>query len=123
MRMKAIVGAMIATVLGAPVWAADACLRNDRIYSMKVVDSSTILVTNRDKTEYTVHLRGVCIGLNETAQYLTFRRQTDLGCLRSGDSVGYSMPGERPRISLHGSTQTTCYVDSVSEGTPPQNPG
>jgi hypothetical protein len=115
--------AMFASTLMPALAAGDACLQNNRIYSTRVIDSSTILVTDLDKKQYIVHMRGTCIGLDKNALSLSFRTKTELGCLTSGDSISYNRPGERTRVSIRGSLQTPCFVDSVMEGAPPTHAG
>src|SRR5580692_11547512 len=78
--------------------AGDACLPINRIVSTRVIDRGAIVVTTLDKKRYTVHMRGACIGLDETAQKLSFRTKTELGCLSLGDSVSYDRPGESTRV-------------------------
>ena len=94
--------------------AGDACLANNRIVSTKVLDSSTIQVITLDKKTYTVHMRGTCIGLDNTSEMLSFRTKTELGCLSRGDTVSYNRPGERTGVTVRGNVQTPCVVDSVS---------
>jgi hypothetical protein len=101
----------------------DACVQNNRIYSTKVIDSSTILVTDLDKKQYIVRMRGTCIGLDKNALSLSFRTKTELGCLTSGDSISYNRPGERTRVSIRGSLQTPCFVDSVTQAGPSTHAG
>ena len=117
--------AMFASTLAAmPALAAgDACVQNNRIYSTKVIDSSTILVTDLDKKQYIVRMRGACIGLDKNALSLSFRTKTELGCLTSGDSISYNRPGERTRVSIRGSLQTPCFVDSVTQAGPSTHAG
>jgi hypothetical protein len=117
--------AMFASTLAAmPALAAgDACVQNNRTYSTRVIDSSTILVTDLDKKQYIVHMRGTSIDLDKNALSLSFRTKTELGCLTSGDSISYNRPGERTRVSIRGSLQTPCFVDSVMEGAPPTDAG
>jgi hypothetical protein len=99
--------------------ASEACLQNNRILSTKVVDGSTVLIIDRDKKQYTVHMRGTCVGFDQNAEKLSFRTKTELGCLSKGDSISYNVPGERTPVTVRGSTQTPCVINSVSEGAPP----
>ena len=111
----------LATILAAaPALAAsEACLQNNRILSTKVIDASTILITDMSKKEYTVHMRGTCIGLSETAENLSFRTKTELGCLTRGDSISYNLRGEDAHVAIRPQTQTPCFVDNVTAGAPP----
>ena len=115
------VAALACAVAAAPVLAAEsACLQRNRIYSTRVVDSSTILITDINKNQYTLHMVGSCVGLNDASQYLTFRTQgqNEISCLRRGDRIGYNLPGEGTRVRVRPSLQTTCTIDSVTEGAP-----
>jgi hypothetical protein len=117
-------GFLAATLLGVVVAlpalaASDACVQNNRIFSTKVIDSSTVLITDLDKKQYTVHMRGICVGLDKNAEMLSFRTQTQLGCLTSGDSISYNVPGENTPVTVRGSIQTPCFIDSVKDGSPP----
>ena len=100
--------------------AGDACVQINRIFSTMVVDSNTILVTDLAKKQFTVHMRGVCVGFDRNSQKLSFRTKTvtELGCLSRGDSVSYNVPGENTPVTVRGSLQTPCFVDSVTEGAP-----
>ncbi len=131
MRTKstiAAIAALVAAVTAMPALAKDACLQNNRILSTKVISSDTILATDKDKKEYTIHMNGKCVGLNQYSELLSFRPKQELGCLQHGDSIGYSLPGDpsqRARsITVHGvQTQPQCFVDSVTAGAPPPDKG
>jgi hypothetical protein len=111
---------LLSVVVVLPALAAsDACVQNNRIFSTKVIDSSTVLITDMDKKQYTVHMRGTCIGLDKNAEMLSFRTKTQLGCLTSGDSISYNVPGEHTPVTVRGSIQTPCFIDSVKDGGPP----
>jgi hypothetical protein len=119
----ALAATTLAIMLAAqPVLAAgESCAQINRILSTQVLDNSTMLVTLRDMKQFTVHMRGVCIGFDRNAQYLSFRTQTQspIGCIAAGDTISYNVPGEGTRVRLRGSTQTPCFVGSVTEGPPP----
>lgn len=113
--------ALACTMAAVPVFAADsACVQKNRIYSTKVVDSRTILITDTDKKPYTIHMSGTCVGLNDASQYLTFRTkgQTEISCLSSGDTIGYNMPGEDAPVRVRPNVQTSCTIGSVTAGAP-----
>lgn len=111
---------LLSMLVIAPAFAAgEACLANNRILSTKVIDFSTILITDKDKKPYTVHMRGTCVGLDQAAENLSFRTKTQLGCLSRGDSISYNLRGESARPAIRPQTQTPCIVDSVTEGAPP----
>jgi hypothetical protein len=105
----------------APATAQDVCLQNDRMQSLKVIDSQTILATDKVGKQYTIHMTAKCVGLNKFAQVLTFRPRTERACLQRGDTIGYSLPGDPAQgITVHGAqTQLGCTVDAVSAGAPP----
>ena len=98
-------------------------MQKNRIFSTRVIDSSTVLITDMDKKQYTVHMRGACVGFDKTSENLTFRTKTDLGCLGAGDTIGYNAPGERVSIKTRGSLQSTCSIDSVTAGAVSGNAG
>ena len=53
--------ALVTSVLAvAPALAQDACVRPIRIFSTQALDNRTILITDRQKNQYTVHMNGVC---------------------------------------------------------------
>src|SRR5947207_3732291 len=88
--------ALLAVVLGVSnsLAAGDTCLPINRILTTKVLDRNTIVVTTVDRKLYTVHMRGACIGLDDTARNLSFRTKTELGCLALGDSISYNRPAD-----------------------------
>jgi hypothetical protein len=123
MRNKTVLAATVlaSTLVAIPALAQsdDVCLRLHDVYSTRIHDSSTIVATDRLRNEYTVHMRGTCVGLTTNAQPLIFQPLSEISCIKHGDRVSYSMPGEPLNISLYGgSGQTTCFIDSVSEGAP-----
>jgi hypothetical protein len=98
------------------------CLRLHDVYNTKIHDNSTLVATDRQRNKYTVNMRGACVGLTTNAQPLMFRPFSEFSCLRRGDRVSYSMPGEPLNISLYGSSgQSTCFIESVSEGIPAES--
>jgi hypothetical protein len=116
--------ALSCVVTMAPALAAEpTCIQKGRIYSTKVIDSSTILITDINKKAYTLHMVGSCVGLNEASQYLTFRTQgqNDISCLRRGDTIGYNLPGEGTPVRVRPNLQTSCTIGSVTEGAPTEN--
>jgi hypothetical protein len=110
----------IALAAGPAMAATDACVQNNRIVSTSVIDGSTVVVTDTDKKQYTVHMRGNCVGLDRNAVNLSFRTKTRLGCLSRGDTISYSMPGEGTKPRVRPNLQTPCVVDGVTEGAPEQ---
>jgi len=123
MRNKTVLAATViaSTLVSIPALAqgADVCLRLHDVVSTTVHDSSTLVATDRLRNEYTVHMNGTCVGLTTNAQPLMFRPISELSCLRRGDRVSYSMPGQPLNIQLYGgSGQSTCFIASVTEGAP-----
>jgi hypothetical protein len=117
---NAFVAAMLISLLGAQsaMAAGEACLQRNRIWSTKVIDDSTILITDLKKNQYTVHMSGRCVGLNWAAEDLSFRTKTEIGCLSHGDTISYNQPGETTRIRARHSLQTPCIIDGVTAGAP-----
>ena len=112
---------LIATTVAQPVLAAgESCAQISRILSTQVLDRNTILVTLLDHSQYTVHMRGACIGLDQYALHLSFRplTQSTIACIGAGDTVSYNLPGENTPVRLRGSTQTPCFVGGVTPGAP-----
>ena len=116
--------ALLGVLTDAPALAQDdVCLRKNRVETIEVFDSSTLVATDRMYNKYTIHMSGICVGLDQYSQYLTFRQTTQLGCLGAGDSIGYSHPGEAVTIATLGfDNQRRCYVDSVTAGAPEEDP-
>lgn len=118
-RPRDIALVLVACAIATPVLAqGDACVTKNRIYSTQVIDSRTILVTDMQKKQYTVHMSGTCVGLDRTAVNLSWRTKTELGCIGLGDSVGYSMPGEGTQVQIRPNLQSTCFIESVTAGAP-----
>jgi hypothetical protein len=91
-------------VTEASAQGANACLRNNRIWSWDVRDNRTMVVTDRQRNDYLVRLSGGCVGLNTVLNRIAFRTATSLGCMQPGDRVIYREP------SLG---TMTCFVRSV----------
>ncbi len=103
------------------------CLQLNRVYSTKVIDSRTITATDYQHRPYTVHMSQRCVGLDQFAQNLSFRRAAEIGseylCIQHGDTLGYSLPGDPSMgvrsITVHGAqSQMQCTIDSVTAGPP-----
>jgi len=123
MRHKSIItAAAFASVLGAvPALAqdSDVCLRLMDVRSTTVHDQSTLVMTDRQRNEYTVNMIGTCVGLTTNAQPLTFRPLSEMTCLKRGDQVSYSMPGGPLNYSIRGGAdQNTCFIGSIEQGLP-----
>jgi hypothetical protein len=114
--------AVFAATLGAIPASAqndDVCLRLNDVYNTRVHDSSTLVATDRQRNEYTLNMSGTCVGLTTDAQPLIFDTVSEFSCMKHGDRVSYSMPGEPLDIQLYGgSGQTTCFIDTIVEGAP-----
>lgn len=122
----AVLAALAATALPAAAPAApaapatnaedetDVCLRNNRIWSWDLVDSSTLRIGVRgDERDYLVHMIGPCIGLEQVMFRLRFQTATNLGCIGQGDRIRYEVPGIGRQI---------CFVRDVSFATPEKTP-
>jgi hypothetical protein len=114
---RAFTAPLIFLALTATAQAADqnACLQLNRLKTTQVVDNKTLNAIDIQGKTYTVHMNGACVGLSKFSELLTFRRAAgigdELGCLQSGDRLGYSAPG--------GGARSDCTIDSVAAGTPP----
>ena len=89
----------------------DVCLRMIYVLSTKVHDSDTIIITDRRHDQYTVNATGVCAGLSDQSKLINFRPRTSASCLRHGDRISYTMPGD---MWVSG----VCLIDSIEEGAP-----
>ena len=98
--------------------APGACVPNNRIQTTKVMNNTTIVVTDMANKVYTVHMHGACIGLDQSVINLSFRTKTQLGCLSPGDTISYSLPGDRQPVQVRPNLQTPCVIDNVAEGLP-----
>ncbi len=108
-----------AVVASVPALAAPgACVPNNRIQSTRVVNNTTIVVTDTQSNTYTVHMHGACVGLDQSALNLSFRTKTQLGCLSPGDTISYSLPGDRQPVQVRPNLQNPCVIDNVTEGSP-----
>jgi hypothetical protein len=112
MRTKTIaLAALLGAVALTPALAQEeACVRPVRIFSMEPIDNKTIRIVDRQRNEYTVHMRGTCVGMDRSTTALGFRYMGgELGCIRRGDRISYRL-GASPRM--------TCYIDGVTAGAP-----
>ena len=105
-KKAALVGLLASVVLVHPVLAAsqEACLRHNRILSLKTLDERTVLVTDRAQNRYAVRMNPGCLGLTDGSATLVFRPTTDLGCVGPGDLLGV-------RTAAHGFV--SCSIVSV----------
>jgi hypothetical protein len=88
----------------APAEAQSVCLRNNRIYGWDAINDNTLIVSDRQRNRYMVHLNGGCLGLRENLFTVAFRTTTSLGCLRRGDRVSFRSPTFGPE---------TCFVRDI----------
>ena len=121
-------GLLIGTFVALPALAQpEVCLQLNRIYNTQVVNSQTVFATDLQHRPYFIHMTSRCVGLNQAAQNLSFRRSTGIGseyqCLQRGDILGYSLPGD-PSMGLRSitprgvQTQMQCTIDSVTPAPP-----
>jgi hypothetical protein len=111
-RKNAILAAALsATMLANPVFAAadQACLQHNRIWSTRIFDAHTLVVTDTTYKKYTVRLRGACTGLTNGDAVVIFRTWQNLGCIGDDDIIGVRTPG----LGF-----VSCYIASVQAGTP-----
>ena len=109
----------VAAFGSVPVLAAPgACVPNNRIQSTRIVNNTTVMVTDKAGKTYTVHMHGACVGLDQSALNLSFRTKTQLGCLSRGDTVSYSLPGDEQPVQVRPNLQNPCVIDTVTEGLP-----
>ncbi len=114
--------ALVSALTDVPALAqGDVCLRKNRIRSIEVLDGGILVATDMAYNKYTIHMSGICVGLDQFSRNLTFRPITQLGCVNPGDSIGYSLPGEPLAIAIRG-FQRRCYVDRVTAGAPEEIP-
>jgi hypothetical protein len=104
--------ALMTALTSVPAVAqTEACIRPIRIFSTQPVDNKTIVITDRQRNAYTVHMRGVCAGMDKSTTALGFRYQGgELGCLRHGDMISYRIDPASPR--------QTCFIEGVTAGAP-----
>jgi hypothetical protein len=98
-------------MLANPVFAAadQACLQHNRIWSTRIFDAHTLVVTDTTYKKYTVRLRGACTGLTNGDAVVIFRTWQNLGCIGDDDIIGVRTPG----LGF-----VSCYIASVQAGTP-----
>ena len=130
MTTKSIIAAaaVLATIFTTvPASAQNVCLQLNRVKSTKVIDNRTIQATDWQGRDYTVHMVQRCVSLDQFAQLLSFRGTAGIGdeyaCVRHGDTVGYSLPGDPSMgarsITIHGAqSQLQCTIDFVTAGAP-----
>ncbi|MGH8507817.1 MAG: hypothetical protein ACREVH_03760, partial [Gammaproteobacteria bacterium] len=108
-RNAVLIGALAGLMPATPVLAAaeDACLRHNRILTWRAVDDRTVMVTDRSRNRYTVHMSPGCLGLNDGTAALVFRPTLELGCIGPGDILGV-------QTAAHGFI--SCSIRSVQTG-------
>lgn len=119
MKRKILAGAALAIIMGSVPLAQAAtapasnssCLEPVRLYSWKVVNDRTVIVTDRLHRDYKVSLVPGCYNLKFVFQ-LGFKSfsPSRLSCMGEGDYVLAPGGGGLPR--------QTCRVDSVVAYTP-----
>ena len=111
---------ILSAFVALPVSAEEAaCVRLNEIRSIESIDDRTLVVTNRQEEQYSVHLSGPCIGLTIPGVAPTFRPQSELDCLKRGDRIGFNYPGQGLATSVRPvDDQEVCFIESVSVGVP-----
>ena len=99
------------TLVATQVLAAsgDACLQRNRVQSWRAVDNSTMVMTDLQQNQYTVHMKGRCSNLARPAAQLIYQTWQNLACLQSGDIIAVTAPG----LGV-----VTCSVAGVQAGAP-----
>ena len=98
----------MATLVATQVLAAsDVCLQRNRLQSWRAVDSSTMIMTDNQYKQYTVHMKGRCSNLDRIAARLIYRTWQNLSCLQSGDIIAVTAPGMG---------SVTCAIAGVEAG-------
>jgi hypothetical protein len=116
-RKTAILAAFVAAITAAtPVLAAsgDVCLQHNRIKTWKAVDDRTLVFTDMQDKQYTVHMANACQGVTNGGAILTYQTWTNLGCLDRGNIINVRAPGL---------IESSCSIASVTAGAPSAAPG
>jgi hypothetical protein len=109
-RNLLVASTLAATLVATQVLAAsEACLQRNRLQSWKAVDESTMIMTDLQQNQYTVHMKGRCSNLARPAARLVYRTWQNLACLQSGDIIAVTAPGLGA---------VTCSVAGVEAGAP-----
>lgn len=112
MSLRCVLMGMLAGVLSATqVLAAENenCLQRNRLQNWRVVDTSTLVMTDIQQNEFTVRLNRRCLNLSRPRAVLIHRTWQNLACLHSGDIF---------RVAAPGLGVMTCSVASVEAGAP-----
>lgn len=106
-----LVGVLAGVMLASPVLAAadDACLKHNRIFSTKVINATTVLATDLQHNQFTIHVNPGCTGITYGGSHLVFRTWQNLGCVGTGDLLGVQVPGMG---------FISCAINGVSAGAP-----
>src|SRR5437764_13539903 len=82
-----LIGVLSGTMLATPVLAAtgDACLQHNRFMNWRALDEQTLVMTDIERNQYTVHMMPRCQGVTNGAAKLIFHTWTNLGCLMPGE--------------------------------------
>ena len=102
-----------AATIATQVLAAEVCLQRNRLQSWRAVDTSTMVMTDIEMNQYTVHMKGRCSNLSRPDARLIYRTWTNLGCLHSGDIIA---------VAAAGLGTVTCSVANVEAGAPDAPP-
>jgi hypothetical protein len=104
-----ITSTVAAATIATQVLAAEACLQRNRLQSWRAIDNSTMVMTDIEMNQYTVHMKGRCSNLSRPDAKLVYRTWTNLGCLHSGDVIA---------VTAAGLGTVTCSVANVEAGAP-----
>jgi len=106
-----LVGVLAGVMLASPVLAAadDACLKHNRIFSTKVINETTVLATDWQRHQFTIHVNPGCTGITYGGTRLVFKTWQNLGCVDKGDLLG---------IQVVGMGFVSCAINGVTAGAP-----
>ena len=99
-----------AATIATQVLAAEACLRRNLLQSWYAIDARTMVMTDMEMKQYTVHMKGRCTNLSRPDAKLAYRSWTGNDCLHSGDLIA---------VTAAGLGTVTCSVANVAASVPP----
>ena len=111
MRVRCVlIGALAGVLSATQILAAESnCMQRNRLRDWRVVDTSTLVMTDIEQHQFTVRLSRRCLNLSRPTARLIYRTWQNLACLHSGDVF---------RVAAPGLGVMTCSVASVEAGAP-----
>lgn len=98
-----------AATIAPQIFAAESCLQRNRLQSWYAIDARTMVMTDMEMKQYTVHMKGRCTNLSRPDAKLSYRSWTGSDCLHSGDLIA---------VTAMGLGTVTCSVANVAAGLP-----